>query len=305
MSSANPSGAIPDIAHLDVAHPTDSSSGSHPSPVPAPARTGVPAAIRRVWSIGRAEGRLFLRNPTILLTALGLPVVMVVVFMGAVAGDASSGAGFTTFLVNTLLQWALLLVVYYNLTTIFVSRREDGVFQRMSTGEATPWEAVAAASLPSVAVLLTQLVAGGAVSAWVFGVPSMTNLPLVMTAALLGCVTMVAMAAWTSSFTSTVEGAQYSTLPVFFVLMFLSGLSFPLDFLSDTLQRIASLTPLHAVADLVSLGMSGVTLGADASSTPGFAGSWSEALDPLAVLLAWTVVMVWLARTTMRFTRRR
>lgn len=274
------------------------------APTPTPARTGAPAVLRRVWSISRAELRLFLRNPTILLTALGLPIVMVA-FMGAVAGKGATGGLFTTFLVNTLLQWALLLVVYYNLTTVFVARREEGVFQRMSTGEATPWEAVTAAALPSLGVLLVQLVAGGVVASVVFGAPDLPNALLVVAATVLGAVTMVTLAAWTSSFTATVEGAQYSTLPVFFVLMFLSGLTFPLDFLPDALQRLATLTPLHAVADLVSLGMAGVPLGDEGGAPAGFMESWSPALEPLAALLVWTVVVTWIARRTMRFTRRR
>ena len=114
------------------------------------------SVIKRIYSIARAEVLLFVRNPTLLMTALLLPVVMVAVLAPSL-GAAMEGASFSSFIVQTLAVWALLLIVYVNLTTIFVSRREDGVFQRMSTGEASPWEGMIAASVPSVVVTLVQV----------------------------------------------------------------------------------------------------------------------------------------------------
>lgn len=288
------------------AHPTSQTRTAHApdgfsaSPSRRTRRTSA-GVLRRVRSIAMAEARLFLRNRTIAATALGLPLVMVVFF--AAVGDTADGAAFSTYLANTLLQWGLLLVVFYNLTTIFVARREDGVFQRMSTGEATPWEALSAASLPSLAVLLVQVVAGGTAAILAFGAPAMTNPLFILAAIALGSIIMVALAAWTSSFTTTVEGAQYSTLPGFFILMLLSGLTFPLDLLPEGLRTLATFTPLHAVAELVSVGMNGSRLGEVSSLS--FQQSWGEGLRPLGVLVIWTVVTLWLARATMRFTRRR
>lgn len=262
----------------------------------------VAKSMRRIGAVSVGEVRLFLRNPVIMGTALGLPLVMVV-FFGAIMGDANSGSQFTTFLVNTLLQWALLLVVYYNLTTVFVARREEGVFQRMSTGEMTPWEGVIAAALPSVAIVVLQIIIGGVGASIAFGAPPLTNPVFVVLAIILGCAVMVCLAAWTSSFTSTVEGAQYSTMPLFFLLMFFSGVNFPLDFLPQAVQSIASCTPLYAVGDLMSLGLSGQTMNSDVHAT--FGQSWSQGLASLLVLVAWTVATVWLARSTMRFAKRR
>lgn len=264
--------------------------------------SGLLRSLRRIWAIGLAETRLFTRNTTILLTALGLPLAMVA-FMAGIMGGAADGSVFTTFLVNVLLQWALLLVIYYNLTTIFVARREDGVFQRMSTGEATAWEAVVGAALPSVGVLLIQVIVGGVGASFVFGFPPMTNPLFVILAVLLGCLLMIFLAAWTSSFTATVEGAQYSTMPLFFALLFFSGVNFNLDFLPEAVQAVAERTPLHAVGDLVSLGMSGALMGS--ANQVGFVASWSEGIGQLGVLIAWCFVFGLLARSSMRFNRRR
>ena len=77
------------------------------TPLAAP-RTAGP--LRRVAAIGRAEVTLFVRNPTILATALLLAPAMVVI-MGPMLGRDLIGPAFATFLTEMLATWSLLLVV--------------------------------------------------------------------------------------------------------------------------------------------------------------------------------------------------
>ena len=127
-----------------------------------------PRALRRITAIGRAEIRLFVRNPTVLATAL-LFAPVTVGLMSPLLGRDLTGPAFATFLVGMLATWSMLMVVYYNLTIIFVTRREEGVFQRMSTGEASPWEALVGACLPSAAVAVAQVVLGTAAAMALIG----------------------------------------------------------------------------------------------------------------------------------------
>jgi ABC-2 type transport system permease protein len=186
-----------------VAHPQERRGGS---------------ALKRIWSITRAETILSTRNPTIFLTALLLPAVMVLL-LAPTLGQQMSGAAFASFLVQTLAAWGLLLVIYVNLTTIFVARRQEGFFQRMATGEATPWEAMIGGSIPSVIVAMVQVGVAVIGSAIFVDGASITNPLLVVVAVLGGAVFLGGLAAWTSRFTSTVEGAQYSTMPILMILI--------------------------------------------------------------------------------------
>jgi len=218
-----------------------------------------PRALRRITAIGRAEIRLFVRNPTVLATAL-LFAPVTVGLMSPLLGRDLTGPAFATFLVGMLATWSMLMVVYYNLTIIFVTRREEGVFQRMSTGEASPWEALVGACLPSAAVAVAQVVLGTAAAMALMGMHSLAN-PLLMLVALVGgTVFLAATAAWSSTWTATVEGAQYSTMPLFLVLIFLSGTFLPAASMSEGLRAIAAGSPLYAMSDLVSLGMTGTSL---------------------------------------------
>ena len=274
-----------------------------PSTAPHDAGPLRPRSLRRIAAIGRAETRLFARNPTILATALLLAPVTVVL-MGPMLGRNLIGPAFATFLVEMLATWSMLMVVYYNLTVIFVTRREEGVFQRMSTGEATPWEALIGACLPSAAVAVAQVVLGTAAAMALMGMHSLAN-PLLMLVALVGgTVFLAATAAWSSTWTATVEGAQYSTMPVFMVLMLLSGSCLPLGSMPEGLRAVAARSPLYATSDLISLGMTGTSL--DGSVTAdGFAGALVAAGRPAGTLVCWCAAAWWAARRTMRFTRRR
>ncbi len=275
------------------------------------ARAARPSSpVKRIYSITRAETLLFLRNPTILLTALLLPVTMVAILAPSL-GSNMGGVVFSSFLVQTLAVWALLLIVYVNLTTIFVSRREEGVFQRMSTGEATPWEAMVAGSVPSVVVALVQVALGVVGSLLLVDGAGVVNPVLILLGMVGASVFLGGVAAWTSRYTTTVEGAQFSTMPVLMLLILTSGTLLPLSVLPDSVARLFEWTPFHAVSELISLGMSGTAeasmIGAETTTgaASSFIDTWSAAAPALVVMAVWAVGAVVLARRTMIFARRR
>ena len=105
-----------------------------------------------------------------------------------------------------------------------------------------------------------------------------------------------------SGFTRSVESAQLTTMPVMLVAMGLSGLFFPLDILPPAAERIAGLTPLAPVVELLHLSVSGID--ADGAAVT-LAESFSAALSPLAVLVAWLVIGSVLTRRWMRWDSRR
>lgn len=257
--------------------------------------------LRRLAAMARAEIKLLVRNRTALATGtlMGPSLALFVVFM---AGPEAS-AEFATLVVGITLGVCALMTLYYNLTSIFVARRESGVFKRFSTGEATPWEALIAAAAPSVVIMAAQLGLATAAAFVGLGVPPLTN-PVLALAGIVGIVIVaVALAACSTAFTRSVESAQYTILPIFMVLFVLSGTSLPLALLPEIVGTIASYTPLHAATELVVTGLDGRNMaGADAG---GFLGSFAFSWHPLAVLAAWIVITIALAQRFMRFEPRR
>lgn len=271
----------------------------------APATDHRPAGrFRRITSIARAETTLLVRNRTALVTGVLLgPAMAGFLALANLGNDIPLDGSYTTFVLCILLTWSVLMTVYYNLTTIFVTRREDRVFKRLATGEATPWEAVIAAAVPASLIVVGQVVLGGVIAMWAFGIPNFTN-PLLALLAVVGAIVVsVALAAASSAFTSSVEAAQYSTMPVFLVLGLASGTMFPLAALPDVVQTIAAFTPLNAASELLSMGLNGTDLAGNATS--GFVSSFGDALLGLESMAIWLVLSVVAARRGMRFEPRR
>jgi ABC-2 type transport system permease protein len=258
-------------------------------------------AARRIGSLARGEALLLRRNPMALLTALASPVSFVLlVRMGQPAdGDAAlrGGAG----MVTSLTAFALLSVVFYNLVTALVARREELVLKRLRTGEIRDAEILAGTAAPAAALAWGQIVIGLLAAVTVFGMKWPTNPVLVLVAVVLGTVVFTLLAAVCTALTRTVEMAQITATPVLLASA-LPGVLLPTDQLPEPLRHIAHLMPLARVVDLMHLGLTGTTPG---GATVGLAASFGPAAIPVLVLAVWAAAGVWATRRWFRWEPRR
>lgn len=263
----------------------------------------VPAAVqrlrgcaRRIASLARAEAVLLRRNPMALLTALGTPIVGVVLINAFPPTGSVPLPG--AAIAVTVTAYALIFPLYYNLVATLVARREELVLKRLRSSECSDAEILIGAAAPAMTIAWGQTIIGVIAATAVFGMAIPVNPALVVVAVLLGTVVFVLLAAASTAMTRTVEMAQLSTLPVVVVSMVLGGL-FPPDMLPGPLPRIAQLLPLTQVVDLMWLGLTGTTRGG-----PGEWESFSGIVPALLVLGAWVAAGV-LARRFMRWEPRK
>jgi ABC-2 type transport system permease protein len=258
------------------------------------------SARRRVLALASAEIRLLLRNRTAVVNSLLGPILL----LGSVAAiDVSNGLELDgpSFIARAI-GITLILVAYYNLVTTFVARREELVLQRMRTGELTDGEILLGTAVPTLLVTVVQIlvVGGGVVALGKWSAPVDVVLPLL--ALLGGGALMVVLAAASTSFTRTVEAAQFTTLPLVLAATFFSGLLVPLSGFPDRVAEVFRLLPLTPVIELSRLGLAGETWSGHAVDT---AGAWAAAPVPLAVLAGWLAVGAVVARPVFRWAPRR
>ena len=108
-------------------------------------------------SLAWSEALLLRRNPLALLIAFGLPIGAVLLIRSSPELAAVVGADKGAAIVTTVAAVALNLVVYYNLVTSLVARREDLVLKRLRTGEATDLEILAGTATPAIAIAWGQV----------------------------------------------------------------------------------------------------------------------------------------------------
>lgn len=267
--------------------------------VPAPRAASRP--FKRILSIARAEVSLFLRNRTVMITGLLMAPLMALAYAPMIK-TPDSPVSFATLLVKMLITWGFVFAVYYNLTVIYVTRREDGVFHRMDTGEATKWETLFAASIPSMVVVLLQVALGLGIATALDGRFPLRN-PLLLLLALAGAAVVFAgLAVLTSAFSATTDSAQYTSTPILLVSFFLSGMGLPIHLFPAAVQQVAAWTPLHATNDMLSAAL-GTHPATGAPLT--FLESFSVIGQDVACLALWAALVWYLAPRYMRFLPRR
>ncbi|MEV8005348.1 ABC transporter permease [Streptomyces parvus] len=261
-----------------------------PERSPSPAPLGWSASLRRLNALARAELILLIRNRSAIFVALVLPIVMIFSIRASLeqidlagTGLSVAGAALTGGIGIVLVQ-----VVYMNLVTGYVTRREELVLKRLRTGEVTDREILISTALPSVALAVLQsvlLVVAGAIA---FDLSAPKRPDLFLLGLLVGFVMMSALAAATSAVTRTVQTSQLTTLPLFFVSLFASGIFVPLDVFPDKLAAVFELLPLTGVMTLVRHGWLGGVEGGDL-------------VTAVVAALAWTVFAVFAVRRWFRW----
>ena len=272
------------------------------TPTAAARPSSAAAVIRRVAALARAELLLLRRNPMALLVSAVMPVAMVVVFRMSMPPEMATGGNVGGFIVTSLTGATLILVVYYNLVTALVARREELVLKRLRTGELTDGEILTGTVAPAVAIAWGQILLGVITAAAVFDLRAPVNALLILVALGGATLAFVLLALVSAARTRTVQLAELTTTPVLVASLALGGLMLPIEHLPVPLAQIAQLLPLTPVVTLLRLGLTGAAGDGQAAS---LAGSFSAAAGPLLVLTAWIVVGLWLARRWFHWEPRR
>lgn len=254
----------------------------------APATTTTARRVPRVLGLARAELTLLRRNRMQMVTALLMPLAVPFLYVpiarqGGTPEALAAGLG-------TMFVIALLFIVYYNLLSAYVARRQDLVLKRLRTGEASDAAVLGATAVPALLVAALMIVVMSAISIPLLDLPLPQN-PLVLVAGLvLGAAVMVPLALMTANITRTVEAAQVTCLPLMAVLVIGAGAALPLELMPDWFVRLIGLVPSAPITELVRLGW----LGIDASGAA-VAGTelWTTLAAQSAILLAWLALGLW------------
>ena len=248
----------------------------------------------RLKALARAEFTLLGRSKGVLFTAVFVPLVLPFSVSRSVPEDDLAGAGLNigTVMVSAAIAFSLLFAVYSSLVSVYAARREELVLKRLRTGELRDLEILAGAAVPSVVIGLVQSAAVSVVCAAVLDAGTPEAPHLVLLGVLLGIPLCVALAAYTTVFSRSVESAQVAAMPMLLVSMVGSGAVVPLEVLPDKMAAVCELLPLTSALTLVRGGWSG--------TLPG-----GEAVKAIVVAVVWILLAVFAVQKRFRWEPRR
>lgn len=245
-------------------------------PVPTQTPTG------RALALAGVETRLVLRNRTLLVSSLIVPLFLGVFWILTFNRDGASAV--------LALQVAVAfgMGLYVSATQTLVARRQSKVLKRLRTTGLTDGGLLAAVIAPSAVIAFAQLVVFAVIDVAI-GLPIATD-PLALAFVVVGGSALVLGAAIaTAVITPSAERAQITTLPLTFLLL---GAAIAMSFLpTEGWFRAVLVVPGAGLGVLARYAVEG--------------GMWADGvltgLLPIVATLLWAVVLTRFARERFRW----
>jgi ABC-2 type transport system permease protein len=209
--------------------------------------------LRGLWRLTWLEIKIFLREPLGAIGSIVIPVVLYVVLgrtLGRDPGDRAAGE-FLRIGVPLLTALMIGLSAILSLVTIISIYREGGILKRLRATPLRPWTILTAHVLVKLIftalTVLLMLMAGRAYY------PADLHIPVVrFTAALLVCTfSIMSIGFVIASIVPTARFAQPIAGVVFYPMIGLSGLFFPVSQLPPWLQTVSRFLPLTYAVSLL------------------------------------------------------
>jgi ABC-2 type transport system permease protein len=205
------------------------------------------ADLRMVARQVRYEQLTFWLNPLAAIFTVGFSVVFLVL-LGASAGSSRihflGNIKLIQYYVPGFVAYGVMSACFNTLATILVNRRETGLLKRLRLSPLPTWALLGAVFVSTLLVACVQVILLLAVGKVAFGVHLPGNLGAFVLAVVVGAVCFIALGTAVSTLIPNADAAGPVTSIVFFVLLFLSGLWFPIQSKSG-LAQFASFFPIR------------------------------------------------------------
>lgn len=203
-----------------------------------------------LWRLTWVEIKIFLREPMGVIATLVVPVVIFVVLGRSLgAGELAAGPPQVPFNIPILAALLLCVSAVISLVAVIAIYREGGVLKRLRSTPLSPVTILAAHVLVKIIFTVVGLALLVLVGRQVIPGAMDVNMLSFTLALLLSTLSILSLGFLIASVVPTARFAQPITAALFYPMIAVSGLFFPLDRLSRPLEVLAlGLPTTHAVA---------------------------------------------------------
>jgi ABC-2 type transport system permease protein len=203
-------------------------------------QTASPVQTRRFFGLSdlRLVGRQvyyeqlsFWLNPVGAIFTVGFPLVLLIL-LGASAGSSRvkflGNIKLIQYYVPSFVAFGVMSACFTTLAIVLVNRRETGLLKRLRLSPLPTWVLIGAVFISTLLVAFVQVIVLLAVGRIAFGVQLPDNIGALVIALVVGGLSFTALGTAISTVIPNADAAGPVVNVVFFVLLFLSGLWFPI-----------------------------------------------------------------------------
>lgn len=225
----------------------------------------------------------------VVIFTLAFPLMCILLF-GSMFGNKPipqfGGIGFVDRMVPGYTGMVIGTTGLRSLATLVASYREKGVFRRQRATPLRPPVILAAQVLVHFLMTAAGMAILVVIGELVYGLRLQGSLVNVLPAFVLSCLSIFGLGFVLAGVTPTARSAQITSMVVFFLMMFLSGLVIPQP-LPETIQRYAQVLPLTHVVNL----LRGLWEG----------GAWADQIKEVGILVGLLAASVIISAKTFRW----
>jgi ABC-2 type transport system permease protein len=174
----------------------------------------------------------FWLNPIGAIFTVGFPLVFLIL-LGASAGSSRvkllGNIKLIQYYVPGFVAFGVMSACFTTLAIVLVNRREEGLLKRLRLSPLPTWAFLGAIFISTLLVAFVQVIVLLAVGRFGFGVHLPANVGAFVIAVVVGGLSFTALGAAISTLIPNPDAAGPVTNVVFFVLLFLAGLWFPIS----------------------------------------------------------------------------
>jgi len=195
--------------------------------------------LSHTWALTLSRMRLAMRNRAFLFFSLIMPIAFLFIYAG-IFGRGNRQA------MPYLLAEVLALTVmgsFWGLSVQLVTFREQGILRRFRVAPVSASAMLASSMLSNYFLTLPTIVIEFFLARWVFHMTGMGNLAGVFVLVTAGTVSFASLGLIVASVTNTMQETQIINQIIWFIFLFLSGVTVPLPILPKIVQGFALYLP--------------------------------------------------------------
>jgi ABC-2 type transport system permease protein len=195
--------------------------------------------LKHTWALTLSRMRLAMRNRAFLFFSLIMPIAFLFIYAG-IFGRGNRQA------MPYLLAEVLALTVmgsFWGLSVQLVTFREQGILRRFRVAPVGASAMLASSLLSNYLLTLPTIVIEFFLARWVFHMTGMGNLAGVFVLVTAGTVSFASLGLIVASVTNTMQETQIINQIIWFIFLFLSGVTVPLPILPKIVQGFALYLP--------------------------------------------------------------